>query len=126
MCKAFLKTLKDLKGIDRYEYDGVGDNFPFKHIGDLRESAIEWIKEIAKPEGINYVDVIVKSKDAEHYDCEYIGLYNLTSRIEEKKLAIAQIAWIKHFFNIIDKEVEEGYADSQDKEPPEDPRMDLD
>lgn len=91
-----LKTLKDLYTksfyTDEEKKKNAGDlsipdgqfvtSYDIVHVEDLRQSAIEWIKELEKQHITFYGNNICKP------DCQ----------------ACPKIGWIKHFFNIDDNE----------------------
>ena len=71
-----LKTLKDL-----------GDKRNYIPLGDLRNEAINWIKEMSK----------INERRGEPFE--------MSGYIYEQYEAMQVIMWIKHFFNIKDEEL---------------------
>lgn len=83
-----LKTLKEIQGRDRDEFDGTGDEFPYKHVKDLRQEAIKYIKELETGE--------LKLS------------YGISSTGGEDPIPFTNsnvVSWIKDFFNITDEDL---------------------
>jgi len=91
-----LKTLKDLQYLYmREREDGEAEEGMCIDIEDLRAEAIKWIKELIKVK--NEGDI--KYND-DFYD--YAGIMPYDDEITYEQV----ISWIKHFFNITDKDLE--------------------
>jgi len=103
-----LKTLKDLPHyISKFKFEKIETpikafqrGYPhFLFIGELRQEAIKWIKELKK-EIVPTKDEI-KIKDIKEID--KISLYIL---FKEKSIENrARIEWIKYFFNITEEDL---------------------
>ena len=85
-----LKTLKDILTNKKYEID---DGTIFKVKKDLKAEAIKWVKELQRSIDDNMVyDSYLKYKVIEREDVESVD-------------KMAQIKWIKYFFDIEEKEI---------------------
>lgn len=90
-----LEELKTLKDIEKDFLQNRSQHFPPTIKKILKQEVIKWIKAIAKPQKIDLRLIEFQNKGANEY--ELTTIQNIKGKDE---LAIAQIGWIMHFFNI--------------------------
>ena len=89
-----LKTLKDLKKDDWEEGRGkLLEEYHYVFIKELRQEAIKWVKALR-------INKLHRKSDSFNWNT---GTRDRVLTNEEKKVLDA---WIKHFFNITEDEVE--------------------
>lgn len=89
-----MKTLKDFDWMDYADRDFVNQD---KIRAELRQAAIEWIKELD-----NCTDGCGQLKKSKEYLREFT---ETTGQCDDYDSPYSVIAWIKHFFNITEEDL---------------------